>query len=426
MDRGGWEAYRGKRVLLLQGPIGPFFRHVAKQLTHAGAVVHKVNFNGGDWLFYPTGSMCYTGRMEDLEAFLDEVYERLCIDVVMLFGDCRPIHRVAHALASRRGLEIGVFEEGYVRPNYITFERFGVNGYSRLPRDPAFYAALDDSEPIKSPKIANPIWHAALWGILYYLASVAARPIFRHYRHHRPLRLREAFPWVRSFFRKFWYRYRERGVLELLTGPMAKKYYLVPLQVSIDAQVHVHSPFGSVETFLRTVVESFALHAPKERSLVIKHHPLDRGHHDYGGFLKSLADEYGVRDRLLYIHDQHLPTLINHSCGVVVLNSTVGLQALHHNAAVKACGKAVYDMPGLTFQGALDSFWRAADDFKPDRKLFVRFRNYLISTTQIHGSFYRPSTAWWSLDRPAATRESPGTPLPLDAQVDFAEKRASA
>ena len=43
--------FRNKRVLMLQGPVGPFFARLGVDLTHAGAVVFKVNFNGGDWLF---------------------------------------------------------------------------------------------------------------------------------------------------------------------------------------------------------------------------------------------------------------------------------------------------------------------------------------------------------------------------------------
>ena len=46
-----------RRVLLLQGPIGPFFRNLGDDLIQAGATVHKINFNGGDWLFYPTSKI---------------------------------------------------------------------------------------------------------------------------------------------------------------------------------------------------------------------------------------------------------------------------------------------------------------------------------------------------------------------------------
>ncbi|WP_250313331.1 capsular polysaccharide export protein, LipB/KpsS family, partial [Escherichia coli] len=34
------------------------------------------------------------------------------------------------------------FEEGYLRPQFITVEEGGVNAYSSLPRDPDFYRKL--------------------------------------------------------------------------------------------------------------------------------------------------------------------------------------------------------------------------------------------------------------------------------------------
>ena len=41
-----------RRVLLLQGPIGPFFRRLARFLEQHGTDVFKINFNAGDALFY--------------------------------------------------------------------------------------------------------------------------------------------------------------------------------------------------------------------------------------------------------------------------------------------------------------------------------------------------------------------------------------
>jgi capsular polysaccharide export protein len=56
---------------------------------------------------------------------------------------------------------------------------------------------------------------------------------------------------------------------------------------------------------------------------------------------------------------------------------------------LKCCGVAIYDMPGLTFQGPLDDFWGEAPSFRPHRALLLRFRSYLIDHTQINGSFYK-------------------------------------
>jgi capsular polysaccharide export protein len=80
---------------------------------------------------------------------------------------------------------------------------------------------------------------------------------------------------------------------------------------------------------------------------------------------------------------------LHHARGVVVVNSTVGLSALYHNAPLKACGAAIYDMPGLTFAGRLEEFWERAQSINVDRELFRRFRSYLIEHTQLNGSFYK-------------------------------------
>src|SRR5207244_12082024 len=86
-------ALRGKRVLLLQGPVGPFFRRLAARLRAAGAEVHKVNFNGGDGLFYPTGAISWRGHPGDWPQFLARLLEERRIDIVLLFGDCRSEER---------------------------------------------------------------------------------------------------------------------------------------------------------------------------------------------------------------------------------------------------------------------------------------------------------------------------------------------
>lgn len=389
MIQSGLEAFRGKRVLLLQGPLGPFFRRLARDLEWVGAKVHKVNFNGGDWLFYPTGATVFRRRMEEWSSFFEKLVTERQIDVVMLFGDCRPVHRMAKKIARSRNMEIGVFEEGYVRPDYVTLERFGVNGNSHLPRTPMFYLNKHIAPVDATMPVGNTFWHAAMWAVLYYVAATLARPIFRHYRHHRPSTILEAVPWVRSGFRKKYYALKERGIEERLTSSLSGKYFLVPLQVHNDSQVCVHSPYDSVEAFIREVADSFARHAPEDATLVFKHHPMDRGYHDYTRLMERLKKSFGLQNRLFYVHDLHLPSLLKHSRGVVLVNSTVGFSALYHGAPTKVLGTAIYDMKGLTFQGPLDEFWTCAQENPVDRELFKRFRRYLIVHTQVNGSFYK-------------------------------------
>jgi capsular polysaccharide export protein len=80
-----------------------------------------------------------------------------------------------------------------------------------------------------------------------------------------------------------------------------------------DAQIRSHSNYTSGEQFVREVVISFGRHAPEDTLLVVKHHPLDRGYSDYGRLLRMLSVELCLERRLIYVHDLHLPSLLQHA-----------------------------------------------------------------------------------------------------------------
>jgi capsular polysaccharide export protein len=389
----GLAQFRGRRVLMLQGPMGPFFARLSHDLRAHGATPFKVDFNGGDWLFSRFGafeqSFSYRGPAEQWPEYLDALVERLRIDTVLLFGDCRPLHRSVVARLAARGIRVGVFEEGYIRPDYITLEPEGVNSHSSLPVDPSFYLSQASPELPAARPLGRTFYFAMLWTILYAVAFDLGRPLFRHYAHHRPMSILQGLPWLRSAARKLRHAWRERGWLHVLRTQASGHYFLVPLQTSGDAQIQVHSSFESVPAFIEHVVESFSQHAPPETRLVIKHHPLDRGYSDYTRLIDELAKRNGLAGRCLYLHDQHLPTLLMHARGVVTINSTVGLSAIGEGVPVKACGQAIYDMPGLTSQDPLDLFWSQAQQSRPDPELHRAFRDYLVAHSQHQGSFYR-------------------------------------
>lgn len=387
MIQDGLWIFHNKRVLLLQGPVGPFFWRLSRDLQRAGASVVKVNFNGGDILFYPKGAVTFRRPEEEWPAFLNELISEHEIDSILLFGDCRPLHRTAHAIALRKGLEIGVFEEGYIRPNYISFERLGVNANSVIPREPQFYLQDRCEDETRPLEVGNVFWHAMTWAMLYNTIGQVFSPLFPQYRHHRSFTIFEGLLWLRSFWRKQIFALREKGIQHRLATELSHKYFLVPLQLNNDAQIWVHSEYASIEDFIEHVIASFAERAPSDIHLVLKQHPFDRGLNDYAPLIESLAAKYQLGSRLMYIHDQHLPTLLRHTLGVILINSTVGLSALRHGVPLKVCGKAVYDMEGMTFQGSLDEFWTNHEP--PSKELVRRFNNYLIKHTQINGNFYK-------------------------------------
>jgi capsular polysaccharide export protein len=132
-------------------------------------------------------------------------------------------------------------------------------------------------------------------------------------------------------------------------------------------------------------MHSFAAHATAESHLVIKNHPLDAGLDGHHHQIRRLASELGVRPRVHYLETGHLPTLLGHAAGVVLVNSTVGMSALSQNCPTKALARPIYDMPGLSSRAPLADFWRDPDP--PDPALYQAVRNTVIHATQVNGDF---------------------------------------
>lgn len=403
------------RIVLLQGPMGPFFWRLARFLRAQGATVGKVNFNGGDWLFYPRGAAACRVPPEQLPGWFEAYFRRMQCQAVVMFGQTRPVHEAARAVARQLGLAIYVFEEGYLRPDYVTLEEGGVNAHSGLPRDPYTYrewAGVPPQRPEPThQRFARMAWYAAL----YALACWLAHPVFRHFRYHRPLNpWVEAVRWLRGGVRKLWFEAREAHVLStLISAHRSRRWYLLPLQVHNDSQITHHSTFADVEEVIDVVMRSFARSAPRDHWLVIKHHPMDRAHRHYGRFIRDRARALGVGERVLYIHDQHLPTLLKHTKGVVTVNSTTGLQALYHRVPVKTLGGCFYDIEGLTHRGPLDEFWQAPAAVNVE--LYRRFREYLVRHTQLNVSFYGRTPA---LEHPLPSLVRPvSSPAPTELAV---------
>jgi len=380
-----------RNILLLQGPVGPFFKKFGRQLESRGHNVLKINLNGGDLYHYCSGKyLNFTSKSNVWPAWIESVMLGRKIDRIYLFGDCRRYHRQAIEIARRLDIEVYVFEEGYVRPNYVTLEKDGVNGFTSACDKETIHkklAATDiESDDPPSEPVSNVFSSAARHCVQYYLAASVLHRMFQHYEHHRSLNVvTESLYWIRSGIRKLAYRLSESKVSEnILQGK--EKYFLLPLQVHSDMQVRKHSDFSSIEKYIEFVISSFSKSGRSDCSLVIKHHPYDRGYKNYRAVINKMALVYGLENRLYYVHDTDLPALLQNAEGSVLINSTVGISSLYHDTPVKALGSAIYDIDGLTHQGSLDSFWN--DPGKVDRDLFLRFRRYLIDKTQINGSLY--------------------------------------
>lgn len=379
-----------RSALLLQGPVGPFFRRFASELQKHGTQVTKINFNSGDSFFFRgPEAISYRDPIDEWPARFRALVEERSIDAIFLVGDCRVIHKPIIPIAQELGIAVWVFEEGYLRPDHITLERDGVNGNSSMPKDPAVYreeAARMGPAP-KADRVGDTFVPFAVQSVLYACANAAGAWRYPHYRHHRDIRpIGQGIAWARSAWRKKAYALKEKGVLEKATREWSGNYFLVPLQLHCDFQI-VHTDYESIPAFIEEVLETFAEHGPSDTRLLIKHHPLDRAYRDYTKLLARQSRRLGIEGRVHYIHDQHLPTLLKHARGVVTMNSTVGTSALYHQAPVKVMGRAVYDIPELTYQGSLANFF--GEIGKVDTGLFRDFNRWMREHNQINGSFYK-------------------------------------
>lgn len=379
-------------VLFLQGIASPFFAQLGRDLKRSGCRIRRINLCLGDALFWRGDADLYRGDLQEWHSHLSHYLERHGVTDMCLFGDTRPYHRVAIRIAELRGINVHVFEEGYLRPHWITHELGGTNGNSRLPRCPDTIRARAVSLPaqVEAQPVRSSMLHRAGWEIAFHLATMAGRIVHPHYRHHRPYPPMVEFRgWVRRLSRRKEARScAERSIQALLERKTP--FFLVPLQLDADSQIRTHSPFADVGAFLERVFASFARHAPENCELLVKVHPLDNGLVDRDAQCAALAAKHGLTGRVVCVDGGDLGRILKASRGVVLVNSTVGVSALEAGRPVVALGTALYDLPGLSHQNGLDDFWTSPQ--MPDPEMLDAYRRVVIHETQVNGSFFSPKS----------------------------------
>lgn len=384
-----------KHFLFLQGGVSSFFSRLAGRLRRDGHQISRFHFCGGDWLVWRhSGAVAFQAPLRQLRTRLETFCDMEGVTDILLFGGCRPVHQDALSLARARGLRAHVLEEGYLRPNWLTLERGGVNGASPMPRDPSWYLRVAARVPDRTAQTLRPgsaagadLLERAWRGGLYQLARVADPLLFPHYRSHRPDQLRrEILGWAKRFSRLARRQCDDQALCDRLAMEQ-RPLFLLPLQLHGDAQVSCYSRFSGMRELIEEVIDSFARRAPSDAQLLIKNHPLDHGLRDYEALSRRLAKRAGVAERVHYVETGDLQRLLAACEGVITINSTAGLSAVLKGCPTLALGQTVYRMPGLTDQGPLDAFWDQR--LRPDPALTDAFVRVLIHATQLQGDLYR-------------------------------------
>ncbi|MBN9677092.1 capsule biosynthesis protein [Salipiger bermudensis] len=378
--------------LFLQGPHGPFFHRLGAMLRRAGAEVWRVGFNAGDraFWFHPQSYLPFDGSPEDWPARLEALLSEKRVTDLVLYGDTRRIHAEAIAHARARGLTVHVFEEGYMRPYWVSYERGGSNGHSRLMdmgiEEMRTALAQSDMEAPLPPGHWGDMRQHIFYGALYHWFVMFRNRDYRNFRPHRDLNVAQEF---RLYLKRLLLMplHRAERLLETLRIRRGGfPYHLVLMQLEHDASFRQHSPFTSMTEFLELVLEGFAEGAAGHHHLVFKAHPLEDGRAPVRRTIRAAATRLGIADRVHFVRGGKLAQLLNDARTAVTVNSTAGQQVLWRGIPLKVFGQAVYAKPAFVSDQPLAEFF--AQPARPDNRAYRDYRRYLLETSQVPGGFY--------------------------------------
>ncbi|HBZ44707.1 MAG TPA: capsule biosynthesis protein CapA [Maritimibacter sp.] len=381
-----------RRFLFLQGPHGPYFRRLAKMLRASGAEVWRVGFNKGDEVFWSDAEsyLPFAGPQDTWPERIRAIFTDHRITDLVLYGDTRFVHAEAVIAAKEAGITVHVFEEGYLRPYWVSYERGGSNGHSRLMQMGVeeMQRVLADAEldiP-EAPAHWGDMRHHIFYGALYHWFVMFANRRYAGFKPHRDLPVTKEFQLYVRRLLLMPYLAIERMVTTMRVRNGGFPYHLALLQLAHDSSFTAHSRFASMSDFLETVIEGFAEGAPRHHHLVFKAHPLEDGRENLRRKVNDLAAQHGVADRVHFLRGGKLARLLDHARSAVTVNSTAAQQVLWRGLPLKVFGRAVFAKPEFVSTQPLPDFF--AQPTRPDSRAYRDYRHYLLETSQIPGGFY--------------------------------------
>lgn len=378
--------------LFLQGPHGPFFHRLGAMLRKTRAKVWRVGFNAGDraFWFHPRSYLPYRGTQDAWRGwFSNLLVERQVTDLV-LYGDVRHIHAEAVEEARARGLRVHVFEEGYMRPYWVTYERGGANGHSRLMKmsvdDMRRALELSDMEAPLPPGHWGDMRQHIFYGALYHWFVMFRNGDYRNFQPHRSLTVFQEFLLYLQRLLLMPLSWMDRVLATARIRMGGFPYHLALMQLEHDSSFQKHSPFATQGEFVDLLISGFAEGAPGHHHLVFKAHPLEDGRAGLRRSIRDSANRHGVRDRVHFVRGGKLAQLLNDARTAVTVNSTAAQQVLWRGIPLKVFGDAVYAKPEFVSTQSLPDFF--AMPSRPDNKAYKDYRRYLLETSQLPGGFY--------------------------------------
>ena len=372
--------------------MGLFFSQLACALESYGHATNQIGFNQGDKIFWANkrSFIPFTLPIDAWSGFLQREFREKQITDLVIYNDTRPFHKTAIQAAHAKGINVHIFEEGYLRPYWITYERDGSNGNSKLMSFAQSAVVPDhlirDPDPVPAPCHWEDMREHIFYGAVYHWCILCANRQFPNFTSHREISIRKEF---RLHLKQLVFmpariaaRFWANLTLKFGTFP----YHLILMQLQHDSAFQNHSPFKTNASFLELTLRSFANNAPPHHHLVIKAHPLEDGRSEIAYHLRRLGTKFGINRRIHYLPGGKLAHVLDPALSVVTVNSTAGQQALWRGIPVKTLGQAIYNHDKFISKQSLDAFF--AHPKAPNLQAYKAFRNFLLQTSQIPGGFY--------------------------------------
>lgn len=167
-----------------------------------------------------------------------------------------------------------------------------------------------------------------------------------------------------------------------------EKFVFFPLHFQPEMTTLVLGPYAVNQV---AVVENIAKTLPIDHRLYVKEHKACLGRRETG-YYRRLREIPNVR--LISPHaDSH--DLIKQSSAVCVISSTVGWEALLYEKPVVSIGDVFYNAyDGVQYVDSYaalpQAFWRAINEYRPDRKLLLKYIAANIEGTYDGDAYYTP------------------------------------
>lgn len=375
--------------LFLQGSSSPLFALLAERLETQGHRCLRINLNVGDWIFWRRkNGFNYRGRLTNWRSYMRTFLQQHQVTNLILLGEERPYHKIAVEEAKARDVTVHVVDLGYLRPDWVIFERDGTASNSRFPRgaEDVLAQGWGLPEPDWTRRYVQPFWSDAGYDILYNATTVLLWWLYPFYvRHTLYHPFLEYMGWIGRLAGEKRRQKQAEETIKAVVGSGAP-FFVYPLQLQTDYQLRVHSPFQGQEEAIDLVLASFSRFAPPSARLVVKLHPMDAGLINWTHYIRQQCGHTELSARIDIIDGGNLERLFGACEGVVTVNSTAALPALLMGRPVKVLGSAVYDMAGMTHQASLDTFW--TQPAPPRQDVSDAFFRLMAHSYHVRGNLY--------------------------------------